>query len=94
MNDMSDMNNQDKYDYTQLETDDLNIETVEYDDTLTEYYTPNVDDVHNEHEVLTPYQLSDITDDTYAVDDVLTDALPEIEQPALRRSAKNHQPGR
>ena len=72
MNDMSDMNNQDDYDYTQLETDDVNIETVEYDDSLTEYYTPNVDDVHNEHEVL---QLSDVTDDTYAVDHVLTDAL-------------------
>ena len=30
MNDMSDMNNQDDYDYSQLKTDDVNIETVEY----------------------------------------------------------------
>jgi hypothetical protein len=91
---MSDINNQDDYNYTQIETDDVDIEPVEYDDTLTDYVTPDVNDVYTEHEVLTPYQLPDVIDDTYAIDDVHTDALPEIEQPALRSSARNHQSGR
>ena len=44
--------------------------------------------------VLTYDETVDAIEDTYTVNDVLADELPEIEQPALRRSARNHQPGR
>ena len=91
IDDIDEINN---FDDVQLETDDVNIEYVEYDDTMIEYDTPEVESTYIEDDVLTPYVPDNVTDDTYTVDDVLTDELPEIEQPALRRSARNHQPGR
>ena len=89
--DKDDMNN---FDDMQVEYDDVNIESVEYDDTLTENVTHDIESTYIDDEVLTTYQPESIIDNTYTVDDVLTDELPEIEQPALRRSSRNHQPGR
>ena len=45
-------------------------------------------------DVLTSIEPADVTYDTYTDDVVLTDELPEIEQPVLRRSPRNHQPGK
>ena len=89
--DMNDMNN---FNDMQLETDDVNIESVEYDDTLIEYDTPAVESTYVDDDVLTSYEPVNVIDETYDIDDVHTDELPEIELPALRRSARNHQPGR
>ena len=79
------------YDDAQLDTDDVNIESVEYDDTAIEYDTPDVESTHINDDVLTCEQTDDIIPEGASV---LQDKLPEIEQPALRRSARNHQPGR
>ena len=78
----------------QFKTDDVDIGPVVYDDTLIGYDTPEVESTYVVDEVVTPVEPTDVIDDTYAHDDVLTDELPEIEQPVLRRSARNHQPGR
>ena len=82
-------------DYTeQLDTDGTDIEPVGHNDVSIEYDVPDVESTHVDDNVLTYDETIDTMEDTYTVDDVLTDELPEIEQPALRRSARNHQPGR
>ena len=96
-NDFNDMPDNDAMidDYTvQLETDDAEFEPIEHDDVAIEYDAPDVDSTYVDDNVLTYDETVDAIEDTYTVDDVLTDELPEIEQPALRRSARNHQPGR
>ena len=78
----------------QLDTDDADFEAVEHDDVAMEHDAPDVDSTYVDNNVLTYDETVDAIEDTYTIDDVLTDELPEIEQPALRRSARNHQPGR
>ena len=78
----------------QLDTDDADFEAVEHDDVAMEFDAPDVDSTYIDDNVLTYDETVDAIEDTYRIDDVLTDELPEIEQPALRRSARNHQPGR
>ena len=78
----------------QLDTEDTNIESVEYDDTEIEYDTPDVDSTYVDDEVLTYERHSDVIDSTNIDNEVLKNELPDIEQPVLRRSPRNHQPGR
>ena len=77
-----------------LDTDDADFEPVEHDDVAMEYDAPDVDSTYVDDNVLTYDETVDAIEDTYKTDEVLNDELPEIEQPALRRSARNHQPGR
>ena len=96
-NDINDMPGNDAMmdDYAaQLETDDADIEPVGHDDVAVEYDAPDVESTYIDDNVLTYDETVDTIEDTYTVDDVLTDELSEIEQPTLRRSARNHQPGR
>ena len=78
----------------QLDTDDADFEPVEHDDVAMEYDALDVDSTYVDENLRTYDETVDAIEDTYTIDDVLTDELPEIEQPALRRSARNHQPGR
>lgn len=79
------------YDDVELDTDDVNIESVEDDDTAIDYDTPDVESTHIYDDILTYEQTDDIIPEEAPI---LQDELPVIEQPALRRSARNHQPGR
>ena len=78
----------------QVETDNADFEPVEHHDVSIEYYAPDVESTYVDDNVLTYDETIDAIEDTYTIDDVLTDEVPEIEQPALRRSTRNHQPGR
>ena len=77
----------------QLETDDAEFEFVGHDDVAMEYDAPTVDSTYVDYKKLAYDETIDAIEDTYTIDDVLTDELPEIEQPALS-SARNHQPDR
>ena len=68
----------------QLETDDADLELVGHDDVTIEYDAPDVESTSVNDNVLTYDETIDAIEDTYTVDDVLTDELPEIEQSAFR----------